>query len=89
MLALAKKPAYLFRGKLCFPISPSQNEEHEKKDDQIVKILERFPDLDIESDFSFANDDDSAEYLKNAMDLCDGNRGSLQQKLDNSNPELM
>jgi hypothetical protein len=46
-------------------------------DDQIVKILERFPNIEPDVDFSFANDDDSVDYLHENLKHCDKKKGSI------------
>lgn len=84
-----KKPRYLFRGKQCFPISPPGNGEGNNSNDQIVKILERFPQLDAETDFSYANDEDSIDYLMTNKENCDKKKESLRSKLSGCNPVLV
>ena len=84
-----KKPRYLFRGKQCFPISPPGNSASNNCNDQIVKILERFPQLDAETDFSYANDEDSIDYLMTNMENCDKKKESLRSKLSGCNPVLV
>ena len=46
---------YLFQGGSCYPLSPKSNMEQNfiDKDDQLIKILEHFPNIDDELDFSF------------------------------------
>jgi len=63
---------YLFKGKHCFPISPpnakkGKTEAENEKDDQIVKILQRFPSLDTESDLSFLTDDTAYSYTLKSL----------------------
>lgn len=89
ILAFMKKPRYLFRGKQCFPISPPGNSTSNNCNDQIVKILERFPQLDAETDFSYANDEDSIDYLMTNMENCDKKKESLRSKLSGCNPVLV
>ena len=48
---------HLFKGKACFPLSPCGNEDVTSVDDQLIKILQRFPKLDSRTDFSFLSDD--------------------------------
>ena len=89
ILAFMKKPRYLFRGKQCFPISPPGNGNNNTCNDQIVKILERFPNLSNETDFSFANDEDSIQYLITNKENCDKKKESLRSKLSGCNPALL
>lgn len=55
----------------------------------MVKILERFPDLNSETDFSYANDEDSIDYLSSNMDNCDKKKESMRSKLAGCNPQLI
>jgi len=89
LLTLQKKAKYLFRGKQCFPISPPPNCEAKHQNDQIVKILERFPEIDSDLDFSYANDEDSIAYLSENMTNCDRKKESLRSKLSGCNPKLI
>jgi serine/threonine protein kinase len=68
LTTLSRQPRYLFRGKLCNPISPGKDGALQN-DDQLVKILERLDNFDQEQQFSFAQDPESREYMKEAMGL--------------------
>ena len=56
---------YLFQGGSCYPLSPKSNMEQNfiDKDDQLIKILEHFPNIDDELDFSFVKSDNTQNYL--------------------------
>ena len=53
LATLSRQPRYLFRGKVCNPISPGKDGGLHN-DDQLVKILERQANFDPEQQFSFA-----------------------------------
>ena len=58
--------------------------------DQIVKILERFPEVEPSTDFSYANGDkESIEYLESNLIHCDSKKQSLNKKLSGSNPTFI
>ena len=84
-----KKPKYLFRGKHCFPISPkSKSGSTGDVNDQIVKILERFPNLEAKNDFSYTNQEDCTSYLNESLEKCE-KKQSLESKLTGVNPALV
>lgn len=89
LLSLQNKSRYLFRGKQCFPISPPAGRDAKPSNDQIVKILERFPEIDADTDFSYANDEDSISYLTENLHNRDRKKESLRQKLSGCNPQLI
>ena len=64
-----KKSIALMQGNSCYPISPANesNKDLVDKGDQIIKILERFKDLDYEQDFSFVRVSDTENYLKEVI----------------------
>ena len=86
---------YLFKGKHCFPISPpnakkGKTEAENEKEDQIVKILQRFSSLDTESDLSFLTDDTAKSYTLKAMDTANSSKkSSLKERYSHSNPDLV
>ena len=65
LATLSRQPRYLFRGKVCNPISPGKDGGLHN-DDQLVKILERQANFDPEQQFSFAQDPETYQYLKDA-----------------------
>ena len=83
-----KRPTTLFRGEHCSPLSPRKNKNGRQQDDQIVKILERYPQLDPKTDFSFASDQDSQDYLSDVSFLCT-NQDSVEDILMGCNPDLV
>lgn len=52
---------YLFQGKSCYPISPaaSDNPSLVSSNDQLIKIIERYPSLDVAADLSHLVSDDA------------------------------
>ena len=86
---------YLFKGKHCFPISPpnvkkGKTEAENEKDDQIVKILQRFPSLDIESDLSFLTDGSALSYTLKSLEISKlTKKSSLRERYSLSNPDLV
>ena len=83
------KPRYLFRGKHCNPISPkAKSGSIGDVNDQIVKILERFPNLEAKNDFSYANQEECTDYLLDNLEKCE-RKQSLESKLTGVNPALV
>ena len=59
-----KKERFLFPGKSCYPISPAEGKEDEiQRDDQLFKILKRYPKHDLKADFSFISSDEGMAYV--------------------------
>lgn len=57
--------SYMFPGGSCYPQSPAKDNDHTvNSDDQIFKILERFPNLDQEHDFSFVSKKNVKDYIE-------------------------
>lgn len=55
----------LFKGGSCFPISPAEGTDNctVHSDDQIYKILARYPNINMKYDFSFVNSKETMSYL--------------------------
>lgn len=64
-----KSGRYIFKGQSCYPISPSGDKQKNtvSQNDQFIKILERYPDLNKDVDMSFTSSDDQMSYLENCM----------------------
>jgi serine/threonine protein kinase len=61
---------FLFLGKACFPISPNSNKSVDlTKEDQLIKILERFPNTDEDLDISFLKNEEERAYHHQAQKL--------------------
>lgn len=78
---------FLFKGTSSFPLSPKENGISEN--DQLVKIMSIFPNLDIEKDLCFLLDDDSKKFT---MKLYEENKSKikdLRSQLPKSNPDLL
>ena len=57
---------FVFKGKSCYPISPnSEGDNVVNNQDQVIKILERYPELDVSKDFSFTTSINTTNYLSN------------------------
>ena len=70
---------YLFQGKSCYPISPAANQNPSvvSSNDQLIKILERYPSLCIEKDLCHLVSEDGVLYVKNCLSNLN-NKGSLK-----------
>ena len=56
---------FLFKGKSCYPISPNKsNYDRVDYNDQIFKILERYPQEDISQKFNYLSEEDGQAYIK-------------------------
>ena len=61
---------FLFLGKACFPISPHANSAEDiTKEDQLIKILERFPNNDVDLDTSFLINKEERDYHNQAKKI--------------------
>jgi len=59
----SSRSRFLFFGKACFPISPNPHSDEDiTKEDQLIKILERFPNNDVDLDASFLRNEDERDY---------------------------
>jgi hypothetical protein len=55
----------MFKGQSCFPISPVHKDENTvNMQDQIFKIVERFPDLNPKIDYSHIACPDQMSYIE-------------------------
>ena len=56
----------LFKGKSCFPISPADGSDKcsVMDNDQIFKVLERYPEIEMKKDFSFLCQNETVEYVQ-------------------------
>ena len=61
------KKSILFKGKACFPISPADDDGSVYENDQIFKILERYPDIKVKNDFSFVTHEETMDYVKSIL----------------------
>ena len=66
-----KNNRYLFTGKSCFPISPKRGHDEMTGDDQLLKILSRFKNIDPQTDLSFLKNKTELNYTLNAMKISD------------------
>ena len=79
----------MFKGKSCYPISPSrQQSDVVSSNDQLIKILERFPNIDKESDLSFASSDEQITYVDNCITE-KSSKSDISSKFSKSSPELV
>ena len=63
----SSRDRFLFLGKACFPISPNSNSDKDiTKEDQLIKILERFPNNDVDLDTSFPRNEEERDYHNQA-----------------------
>ena len=55
----------LFMGNSCYPISPFDDSEKSMvhNSDQIFKIIEKYPNLNVSQDFCFIHSEDTLDYL--------------------------
>ena len=53
------KKSILFKGKSCYPLSPADGSDDGSvyESDQIFKVLERYPDINVKNNFSFVTQD--------------------------------
>ena len=69
----SSRSRFLFLGKACFPISPNANSDEDlTKEDQLIKILERFPNYDEDLDTSFLSNKEEHDYHNQAQKLAQG-----------------
>lgn len=88
MLTLAKKPLTPFNGDFCSPLSPREHKELDSSC-QLVKILERFPDLDPKIDFSYTETDDCYSKIGFFQLDCNKKMWSISDLFSCCNPELV
>ena len=78
---------FLFKGTSSFPLSPKESGISEN--DQLVKIMSIFSELDRENDLCFLLEEDSKEF---AMKLYEENKSKIKgvrSLLPKSNPDLL
>jgi serine/threonine protein kinase len=56
--------------------------------DQVIKILERYPELDVSKDFSFTTSINTTNYLSNIASKIKL-KDSLKKRFSKSNPEIV
>ena len=79
----------MFKGQSCYPISPSGKQSNVvSSNDQLIKILERFPKIDKESDLSFASSEEQITYVDNCITE-KSSKSDISSKFSKSSPELV
>ena len=80
---------FVFKGKSCYPISPnSEGDNVVNNQDQVIKILERYPELDVSKDFSFTTSINTTNYLSNIASKIKL-KDSLKKRFSKSNPVIV
>ena len=86
---------YLFKGKHCNPLSPAdpllfKSEEMMERNDQLVKILQRFEKIDTDKDLCFLTDDNQWSYAMKAIETSKiQDRTTLAERFEDSDPDLV
>ena len=78
----------LFKGNSCYPISPINAQGNDVgENDQIIKIFQKFKNINEEQDFSFVDCDDSIGYLQQVMNLSQSKK-DLKESFSKTSPGL-
>ena len=87
--ASSQADRYLFEGEQCFPISPNAKYGNVvDKNDQIMKILEKYPNYNQEIDQSFVTNTKQNDYLQNCF-LKVQTKQCFSEQFSGINPELV
>jgi p38 MAP kinase len=78
---------FLFNGNSSFPLSPKGDGIEES--DQLMKILNYYPELDTERDLSFLSDEESKKFVKSLHDGLKDSAKSLKCSFPKTKPELL
>ena len=79
---------HIFKGSSCYPISPNSDENVVKEDDQIFKILEKYPQIDPKIDFNFLSSEKSMNYLNMSQERTQANN-NIADCLNHSSQEMI
>ena len=85
-----KPGRYMFKGQSCYPISPPGEIQENKvsSNDQFIKILERYPELNKDMDMSFTTSEDQIIYVDSCLAKI-SSKNSINNKFKKSSPELV
>lgn len=85
-----KSGRFLFKGQSCYPISPAGDKENNtvSKNDQFIKILQRYPNLNKDVDLSFLSNDDQLSYFDSCRSII-ASKSDITSKFSQSSPGLV